>query len=163
MTLKGRFTTSLMAGAAAFTVTAGAGVAQAHTTNLRSTIRSQDKAVLESAAVKRILATGQVTKAELPTVIREFQTLQTKLAHAATVVAAAPAPTATTRTGRADWVDGKRTAARAIGEYVIAFKDLEAGHKAAAQTEGKRAVQTILAADKLIVKADKTLGLPVGT
>ena len=163
MTLKGRFTTSLMAGAAAFTVTAGAASAQAHAANLRTAIRTQDKSVLESTAVKRILATGRVTKAELPTVIKDFQTLEAKLTHAATVVAAAPAPTASTRTGRADWVAGKRTAARAIGEYVIAFKDLKAGHKTAAQAEGKRAVQTILAADKLIVKADKTLGLPIGT
>ena len=161
MTLKGRFTTSLIVGAA--TLGSTAGMAQAHATNIRSAIRAQDKAVMENTAVRQILATGRVTKAELPKVIREFGTLQAKLSHAAMVVADTPASSASARTGRADWVAGKRTAAKAIGEYVVAFKRLEAGQRTAARNEGKLAVQTILAADKLILKADRTLGLPVGS
>lgn len=161
MSLMKRCTLSLAVAVATLAPTAA--MAQASTPSVQKAIRSQDKAVLESAAVKKILTTGQVSKAQLPKIITLFGALERKLSHAATVVSKASAPTAADKTGQTDWVTAKRMAAKAIGMYVVAFKDVEHNHKAAANTEGKKAIKLIIAADKLILKADKALKLPVGT
>lgn len=161
MARTGRLTTSIVAGAAVLATSAG--VAQASAPRVQTAIRAQDKRVLESRAVRKILATGQVTRAELPKIIVEFGSLQRKLDHAAFVVSRSSAPTARDRIGRTEWVAGKRIAARAIGDYIVAFKDVEHGHRAAARTEGVRAAKLIIAADRLIIRADRTLRLPIGS
>ena len=172
-----RWTISATAVTAAF-VTAAAG-AQA-STSVQAAIKRQDKSIAQSAAAKKIITAGQVSKSQISAVIKEFDGLAAKLDRAAGVVAKASAATAQDKTGQTDWVTGARDEAKGLAQFVVAFKAIEHGQKAAAEAQQKAAAEaaaqkaaeakaaveaqqkTFTTASKLDVKADTALHLPAG-
>ena len=138
------------------------GVAQASDATVKAAIHKQDRSLAESAAVKKILKSPTRTTTSAPKAIKLFTALEKRFDAAATAVSKTSASTAKGRTGEADWVGGVRGVAKGLGQFVVAFKDVEHKRQTAAKKEATTAVKTIAAAEKRVATADKDLGLPAG-
>lgn len=139
---------------------AAAGAAQASATPVVTAIKSQDRVIRHSAAYRSLKHIRTSTAAEARKLIREFEALQPKVEHAATVVSHAAAVGARQRRGKRDWVTGARELARGIGQLDAGLLDVEHGRASAGKAILLRADRTLGMANLIGDRGDRLLGLP---
>jgi len=155
-----QFRTGLVSAfAACFLAVAVAGVAQASAMSVKTAIKTQDKVLKSSSALNSLKHLKVTTAAQVKVAIRKDKTLESKLNHAATVVAAATAIGTKQRQGRKDWVDGVRDISKGFGVLNSALEDAIHGKAAAAKTAELKAENKVTAGDALGAKGDKLLGI----
>src|SRR5579875_406226 len=111
--------------------------AHAATMPVKPAIERQSRAVTNSRAERRLqTAASRARNASAARkLVDPLEALERRLNEAATTVSRSRATTASGRTARGDWVRGVRGDARAIGQIVIAFRDLERNDKSGARRE----------------------------
>jgi hypothetical protein len=139
---------------------AGAGMAGASQMTVTQAIKAQDKIVSTNPTYKSLKGFKVTTVAQAKQVIPKIKKLQGVIDNAATVVSGASA-TSAQKAGQKDWVAGTREQGRGIGGLAAALTDLVNGKKAAAKTALVNALKLVSAGDKLSIKGDNLLGLPI--
>jgi Skp family chaperone for outer membrane proteins len=134
--------------------------AAAAPTGVVAAIKGQER-VLKSAGKAEDLQHVKInTPAKARALEAKYKDLATKFDHAAAVVSHAQATTPSQKRGQTDWVTAVRGAAKGFDQFGTALGDIAAKHKSAAKSELLTAVKTVASNAKLLLKADKLLGLP---
>ncbi len=131
--------------------------------SVTAAIRSQDQAVSASGALKKLQGINAAKPGNAKKLIKPFETLAAKFSHAATVVANSTADSASQRLARGDWSTGVRKLATGFRTLARALRDVSDGNASQAPPLIKQADKLDAAGQKLIAKADRLLGLAVGS
>jgi hypothetical protein len=143
------------------TLTMSTGSASA-SVSVVTAIRSQDKAVNESSALKALKGIDASKPGDAKKLIKPIETLAKKFDHAATVVADSTVDSSTQRLARKDWSTGVREFATGFYTLGRALRDVSDGNSAQAVSLVTKADKGIKAGEKLGDKADRLLGITTG-
>ena len=144
---------------ATLTVTAGSASASV---SVVTAIHGQDKAVNESAALKKLKGLDASKPGDAKKLIKPIDTLAKKFDHAANVVADSTADSSTQRLARRDWTTGVREFATGFFTLDRALRDVSDGNPSQAVSLVAKADKSIRAGEKLGDKADRLLGITTG-
>lgn len=146
---------SLGVAAAAFGGLAGS----ARAANVIVEVQIQAKIFQKDPALKGLNHVDPKTKAQVKALIPRYAHLSKRFNDAADAVAGSTANTASQKLGKKQWVTGARTFADGLDEFDAGLKLLLHGRSTQAKKDINAGDKKLVAGDKLLAKANVTLGL----